>query len=344
MDDKSKDIKKALEAMSKSLGTSVVDYSQSTKLEAQSTGSISLDEALGIGGLPRGRVVELYGPESSGKTTIALSTAAQVQKAGGAVLFIDAENALGPAWAQKLGVDLDPLKFPIIQENCAELVFDTIEKAVDQNVFDLIIVDSVTSLCPRQEIEGTMDDQTIGLQARIISKGMRKLVNKVGHSRTIVIFVNQIREKVGVMFGNPETTSGGRALKFYSSIRMRVTKSSKEILGEDKSKVGHEIQVKIEKNKVAPPYREAHMTLLYNEGLDSIGEIFDVAMLKNVISRSGPTYTYKGQSWRGQEAVKSTIRSNEALRADLLDQIKLTPTSTSVAVVADEEQEPEEVL
>lgn len=338
-ENKDKEIKKILDTLSSDLGISIVNFDgNKMDIEVQPTGSISLDLALGVGGLPRGRIVELYGLESHGKSTIALMTAATVQKAGGIVLYIDAENSLGPKWAEKLGVDLNPLKFPIIQENCAEKIFDIVEKAVDTNRFDLIVVDSVTSLSPRQEIEGTMDQQTIGLQARVISKGLRKLVNKIGHSKTTVVFINQMREKIGVMFGDPMTTPGGKALKFYSSIRMRVSKSSKEILDDSKTKMGHEISIKVEKNKVAPPFREATLTLLYEKGIDRIGEIFDVSMAKGIISRSGPTYTFGAKKWRGQDEVKSEIRSNVSLANELLEAIKQAPlTSAPILEVVEDE-------
>lgn len=341
--DNNKEMKQTLEGLIKDLGVSVVDFGDTGKLkvEAQPTGSISLDLALGIGGLPRGRVIELYGLESHGKSTIALMAIATIQKANGAALYIDAENALGPEWAQKLGVNLDPMKCPMIQENCAEKVFDIVDKAIMSNKFDIIVIDSVTALSPLQEIEGTMEQQTIGLQARIISKGLRKLVGKIGRSRTTVIFINQMREKIGVMFGDPMTTPGGKALKFYSSVRMRVSKSSKEILDESKTKTGHEITVKIEKNKVAAPFKEATLTLLYEKGIDSIGEIFDVAVAKGLITRSGPTYRFKDQSWRGQEAVKESIRNTNTLRESLLEAIKQSPTVSTMptAPVASEDDE-----
>lgn len=335
--EKNREINKTLNGLIKDLGVSVASFGGTSKLkvEAQPTGSLTLDEALGIGGVPRGRIIELYGLESHGKSTIALMTAATIQRAGGVVLYIDAENAMGPDWAEKLGVDLDPLRFPLIQENCAETVFDIIEKAIDSNSFDMIVVDSVTSLSPKAEIEGNMDKQTIGLQARIISKGLRKLVGKIGRSKTTVVFINQMREKIGVMFGDPMTTPGGKALKFYSSVRMRVSKSSKEILDESKNKVGHEIYVKMEKNKVAAPYKEATLTLLYNKGIDSIGEIFDVACLKGLIVRNGPTYTFRDKKWKGQEAVKADIKANPTLALDLAECIRLTPTVQTAVTVGD---------
>lgn len=343
--EQNKEIKKTLDGLIKDLGVSVVNFDGGSKLqvEAQPTGSISLDLALGIGGLPRGRVVELYGLESHGKSTIALMAIATLQKAGGVALYIDAENAMGPEWAEKLGVDLDPMKCPMIQENCAEKVFDIVDKAVVSNKFDMIVVDSVTALSPLQEIEGTMEQQTIGLQARIISKGLRKLIGKIGRSRTTVVFINQMREKIGVMFGDPMTTPGGKALKFYSSVRMRVSKSSKEILDENKTKTGHEITVKLEKNKVGPPYTEATLTLLYEKGIDSIGEIFDVAMVKGVLTRFGPTYTYGEKKWKGQEAVKAEIRANQAFADELIEAIKKAPARVVAVGVAGEEDEPEEM-
>lgn len=323
-----------LDELSKSLGVDIVTYGNNKNkvhVEAQSTGSISVDSALGIGGLPKGRIVELYGPESSGKSTLALLTAAQVQKAGGKVLFIDAENSLGPEWARTLGVDIDNL--PIVQNNCAEKVFDTLEKALDSGKFGLIIVDSVTALSPQQELEGSMEDQTIGLQARIISKGLRKLVGKVARSKCVVIFINQLREKIGVMFGNPETTPGGRALKFYASVRMRVSRDGKEVLDPvTKEKTGHFIKVKVEKNKVAAPFREATLFLDYKDGIDPIVEVFDLAVSRNVISRSGPTYKFNEKSWKGQEAVKAALRQDSKLLEEVSQALRQAGSTPVVSV------------
>lgn len=320
----------------------IVNYGEKKKIEVKSTGSLSLDNAIGIGGIPRGRVIELYGPESGGKTSISLMIAAEVQKQGGKVFFLDAEHALDIGWAENsFGVNTDPFEFTHIQDNMLETGLDKVDTMVVSGLYDLIIVDSVTALSPRREIEGTMDQMTMGLQANKMSQFMRKMVSKIKKSNTTVIFINQLRDKIGVMFGNPETTPGGRALKFYSSVRMRVSKSGKEILDDGKNKIGHEITVRIEKNKVGPPYREATLTLLYSSGIDKIGDIFEVAVSRGVIVRSGPTYKFNDKSWRGQELVKQEIRSNANFSSELLEAIKKAPSTAPVPAVAKEESDPE---
>lgn len=333
------DMEKELDGLSKDLGVDIVSFgagSGKSQIEAQSTGSPTLDAALGVGGLPKGRIVELYGPEAGGKTSISLLTAAQVIKGGGKVLFIDAENALSPDWARKLGVDLDTL--PIVQENCAEKVFNVLEKALDSGKFNLIVIDSVTSLAPQKEIEGAMEDQTIGLQARIISKGLRKVVGKVAKSKCIVIFINQLREKIGILFGNPETTPGGRALKFYASIRLRVSRDGKVVTDKDsKEKTGFLTKVRVEKNKVAAPYREASLYLDFEHGLDRATEVFAVAVDKGVINRSGPTYTFQKHSWRGQDAVKDALRTDQSLYDELVAAISVSVNTVTAPAVSEVE-------
>lgn len=344
--EKNKEIKKIFEGLQKDHGASVVNYGKRPEVKVLSTGSLSLDGAIGIGGIPVGKVMELYGPESGGKTSISLMIAAEVQRQGGKVFFLDAENALDTNWAaSSFGVNIDPLEFSIVQENMLETGLDIVDRIVTSGLYALVIVDSVTALSPRREIEGTMDQMTMGLQANKMSQFMRKMVSKINKSGTAVIFINQLRDKIGVMFGSPETTPGGRALKFYSSVRMRVSKSGKEILDESKNKIGHEITVRIEKNKVGPPYKEATLTLLYSSGMDKIGEIFDVATAKGLITRSGPTYSFNGKSWRGQEAVKADIRASTALALELTEAIKAAPSTLTSTMVPDseDEKEPEEL-
>jgi recombination protein RecA len=339
---KDREIKKLFAELQKQSGTSVVNFGQPVKIDVQPTGSISLDTAIGIGGIPLGRIIELYGPESGGKTSISLMLAAETQKAGGRVFFFDAENALDLNWAEKaFGVNPDPLEFGILQENCAEVVFDSLEKVLDKGLHQLVIVDSVSALSPRREIEGTMEQKTMGLQAAVISQALRKLVSKVKRSGITVIFINQLREKIGIMFGNPETTPGGRALKFYSSVRMRVSKSGKEILDDSKNKLGHEIVVRIKKNKVGPPYREANLTLLYSSGIDKVGDIFEAALAKQIIVQNGSSYKFADKNWRGKESVKAEIKVNPALAEQLKDAIRQAPQNVVLPDSVEEEEEEE---
>jgi len=261
------------------------------------TGSISLDIALGIGGVPRGRIIEIYGPESSGKTTLSLHIAANAQKAGGAVAFVDAEHAMDPSYAKKIGVNIDELL--ISQPDSGEQALDIVETLVRSNAIDLIVVDSVAALVPRAEIEGEMGDHHVGRQARLMSQALRKLTPIMGKSNTVVIFINQIRMKIGVMFGNPETTSGGQALKFYSSVRIDVRRSAQIKSGEQV--VGNRVKVKVVKNKVAPPFQTAEFDIMYNEGISRAGDLLDTGVRLEVIKKSGNSYSFGEENSEPEE-------------------------------------------
>ncbi|KKP58770.1 MAG: recA protein [Candidatus Moranbacteria bacterium GW2011_GWF2_34_56] len=272
------------------------------------TGSISLDIALGIGGVPRGRIIEIYGPESSGKTTLSLHIAANAQKAGGAVAFVDAEHAMDPSYAKKIGVNIDELL--ISQPDSGEQALDIVETLVRSNAIDLIVVDSVAALVPRAEIEGEMGDHHVGRQARLMSQALRKLTPIMGKSNTVVIFINQIRMKIGVMFGNPETTSGGQALKFYSSVRIDVRRSAQIKSGEQV--VGNRVKVKVVKNKVAPPFQTAEFDIMYNEGISRAGDLLDTGVRLEVIKKSGNSYSFGEEKLgTGREKAKAYLKENQ---------------------------------
>lgn len=274
------------------------------------TGSISLDLALGIGGVPRGRVIEIYGPESSGKTTLSLHIAANAQKAGGAVAFVDAEHAMDPEYAKKIGVNINELL--ISQPDAGEQALDIVETLVRSNAVDLIVVDSVAALVPRAEIEGEMGDQHVGRQARLMSQALRKLTPIVSKSNTVVIFINQIRMKIGVMFGNPETTTGGQALKFYSSVRIEVRKSAQIKSGEQV--VGNRVKIKVVKNKVAPPFQTAEFDIMYNEGISRSGDLLDTGVKFEVIKKSGNSYAFGEEKLgTGREKAKAYLKENPKL-------------------------------
>jgi recombination protein RecA len=287
-----------------------------------STGSISFDAALGVGGVPRGRVIEIFGPESSGKTTITLQIIAEAQKAGGLAAFVDAEHALDPAYAKKLGVDTDNLL--ISQPDYGEQALEITEALVRSGAIDVLVVDSVAALVPKAELDGEMGDSHVGLQARLMSQALRKLTGTVSKSRTSLIFINQIREKIGVMFGNPETTTGGRALKFYSSVRVDIRRIA--AVKEGDVVVGSRTKVKIVKNKVAAPFREAEFDILYGEGISREGDVLDLAVTQNIVEKSGAWYSYDGERiGQGRENVRTFLKDNKdvfvkmdaALRAKL---------------------------
>jgi recombination protein RecA len=285
-----------------------------------STGSISFDAALGVGGVPRGRVIEIFGPESSGKTTITLQIVAEAQRAGGLAAFVDAEHALDPVYARKLGVDTDNLL--ISQPDYGEQALEITEALVRSGAIDVLVVDSVAALVPKAELDGEMGDSHVGLQARLMSQALRKLTGTVSKSRTCLIFINQIREKIGVMFGNPETTTGGRALKFYSSVRVDIRRIA--AVKEGEAVVGSRTKVKIVKNKVAAPFREAEFDILYGEGISREGDVLDLAVLHNIVEKSGAWYSYDGERiGQGRENVRTFLKDNKDVFAKLDAQVRL---------------------
>ena len=293
-----------------------------------STGAISFDAALGVGGVPRGRVVEIFGPESSGKTTIALQVIAEAQKAGGMAAFVDAEHALDPGYAKKLGVDVDNLL--VSQPDYGEQALEITEALVRSNSIDVLVVDSVAALVPKAELDGEMGDSHMGLQARLMSQALRKLTGTVAKSRTCLIFINQIREKIGVMFGNPETTTGGRALKFYSSVRIDIRRIA--AIKEGDVVTGSRTRVKVVKNKVAAPFREAEFDILYGEGISREGDLLDVAVNSNILEKSGSWFSYKGERiGQGRENARAFLKENKdtmaKLDAEVRKSLGLTPSA-----------------
>jgi recombination protein RecA len=279
-----------------------------------STSSIGIDAATGVGGFPRGRVVEIYGPESSGKTTLALHVVAEAQKAGGIAAYVDAEHALDAVYAEKLGVNIDDLL--VSQPDSGEQALEITESLVRSNAVDVLVVDSVAALTPRAELEGDMGDSLPGLQARLMSQALRKLTAVVGRSNTCLIFINQIREKIGVMFGSPETTTGGRALKFYSSLRVDIRRITQIKDGENI--IGNRTKVKIVKNKVAPPFKETEFDIIYGEGISTLGEIVDLGVEQKIVEKAGAWFSYKGERLgQGRENAKNTLRDNKELRAKI---------------------------
>lgn len=292
------------------------------KVEAISTGSIMLDNALGIGGLPKGRIIEIYGPESSGKTTIALSTIAQSQKEGGVCAFIDVEHALDPVYAKALGVDIDNLI--VSQPDTGEQALEIMDALVSSGAIDVIVLDSVAALVPRAEIEGDMGDSHIGLQARLMSQALRKLTGNIKKSNCVAFFINQLREKVGVMFGSPETTSGGRALKFYASVRMDIRKID-SIKGKEGEMVANKVRVKVVKNKVAPPFKQAEFDIAYGQGIDFVGELIDLGVQKDIVQKSGAWFSYGEQRLgQGRENVKVFLKDNKDIQDEIYEKIKAT--------------------
>ena len=288
-------------------------------IEAIPTGALSLDIALGIGGVPRGRIIEIYGPESSGKTTLALHIISEAQKMNGEVAFIDAEHALDPVYAKNLGVDIDSLI--VSQPDTGEQALEIAEALIRSGALDVIVVDSVAALVPKAEIDGDMGDSHIGLQARLMSQALRKLAGAVNKSKTVIIFINQLREKVGVMFGNPETTPGGRALKFYASVRLDIRKI--ETIKQDGEVVGNRARVKIVKNKVAPPFREAEFDIIYGKGISKEGNILDIAVSLDIIEKSGSWFSYNGNRLgQGRENVKQYLKENPEVMKEVETKIR----------------------
>ena len=285
------------------------------EVEAIPTGALSLDIALGIGGVPRGRIIEVFGPESSGKTTLALHIIAEAQKMGGEAAFIDAEHALDPVYAKKLGVDIDNLI--VSQPDTGEQALEITESLIRSGALDVIVVDSVAALVPKAEIDGDMGDSHMGLQARLMSQALRKLAGAINKSKTVLIFINQLREKIGVMFGNPETTTGGRALKFYASVRMDIRKT--EMMKQDGQVIGNRVRVKVIKNKVAPPFREAEFDVLYGKGISKVGNILDMAVNLDIVEKSGAWFSYNGQRIsQGRENAKRYLEEHP----DIMDEIE----------------------
>ncbi len=288
-------------------------------VETFPSGSLGLDLALGVGGIPKGRVVEIYGPESGGKTTVALHVVAEVQKMGGIAGFIDAEHALDPVYAKKIGVDIDNLY--ISQPDNGEQALEITETMVRSGAIDIVIVDSVAALVPKAEIEGDMGDSHVGLQARLMSQALRKLTGIIGKTSCTVIFINQLREKVGVMFGNPETTTGGRALKYYSSVRLEVRRG--EQIKKDGEAVGNRTRIKVVKNKVAPPFREAEVDIIYGEGISREGDILDLAANEDIVNKSGAWYAYNGNKiGQGRENAKIYLKENPEIMKEIEDKVR----------------------
>lgn len=291
----------------------------SVDVDAISSGSLSLDAALGIGGYPKGRIIEIYGPESSGKTTLALHAIAECQKAGGRAAFIDAENAIDPLYARNLGVDIDELI--LSQPDSGEQALDIVEVLVKSGAVDLIVVDSVAALVPQAELDGEMGDAQVGLQARMMSKAMRKLSGAMNRSDCTAIFINQLREKVGIMFGNPETTPGGRALKFYSSVRLDIRRSEQIKIGQDV--VGNKANIRVVKNKVAPPFKLVSVEIIYGKGVSFIGEVIDMGVEFDLIEKSGSWYSYQGERiGQGREAVRTFLEDNPKITEVIAEQIR----------------------
>ncbi|MGD7043752.1 recombinase RecA [Jeotgalibacillus proteolyticus] len=322
MSDRQAALDMALKQIEKQFGKgSIMKLGEKTdrNLSTVSSGSIALDAALGVGGYPRGRVIEIYGPESSGKTTVALHAIAEVQSKGGQAAFIDAEHALDPVYASKLGVNIDELL--LSQPDTGEQALEIAEALVRSGAVEIVVVDSVAALVPKAEIEGEMGDSHVGLQARLMSQALRKLSGAISKSNTIAIFINQIREKVGVMFGSPETTPGGRALKFYSSIRLDVRRA--ETLKQGNEMVGNKTRIKIVKNKVAPPFRIAEVDIMYGEGISREGEIVDLGSDVDIIQKSGSWYSYNGDRLgQGRENSKQFLKENPELRQEIMLKIR----------------------
>jgi len=316
-DAKMQALKIAIEQIEKQHGRGAImklDEGPIARMDFISTGSISLDAAIGIGGIPRGRVIEIFGPEASGKTTICLHLIAEAQKKNGIAAFIDTEHALDITYARKLGVDISNLM--LAQPEYGEQALEIVETLVRSGALDLVVIDSVAALTPRAEIEGEMGDPTMGVQARLMSQALRKLTSAISKSNTSVVFTNQLRQKIGVMFGNPETTTGGNALKFYASLRLDVRRI--EALKDGTSIIGNRVRVKVVKNKIAPPFREAHFDVLYNEGISRIGDLIDMAVDRDIIAKSGSWFSYDGNRiGQGREAVRKYLTENAPITAEI---------------------------
>ena len=328
--EKKKALESALGQIEKQFGKGSVmklgDF-KAMNVEAIPTGALSLDVALGIGGIPKGRIIEIFGPESSGKTTLALHMIAECQKLGGEAAFIDAEHALDPVYAKHLGVDIDDLI--VSQPDTGEQALEIVEALVRSGAIDIIVVDSVAALVPKAEIDGDMGDAHVGLQARLMSQALRKLAGVLNKSNTAIVFINQLREKVGIMFGNPETTPGGRALKFYSSVRVDIRKADAIKNGTDI--VGNKVKVKIVKNKVAPPFKSAVLEIIYGEGISYISELLDLCVDANIVKKAGAWFSYEGEKiGQGKEAAKAYIKANPEFKSMLEEKLKEFKTNKEV--------------
>lgn len=339
-DNKSKALAAALSQIDKQFGKGSImrmgDKDVVTDIESVSTGSLGLDIALGIGGLPRGRVVEIYGPESSGKTTLTLSVIAQMQKTGGTAAFIDAEHALDPQYAAKLGVNVPDLL--ISQPDTGEQALEIVDMLVRSGSVDIVVIDSVAALTPRAEIEGDMGDSHMGLQARLMSQALRKLTGNIKRTNTLVIFINQIRMKIGVMFGNPETTTGGNALKFYSSVRLDIRRIGAIKRGDEV--VGAETRVKIIKNKVAPPFKKAEFDILYGEGISLEGEMIELGVDLKIVEKSGSWYSYNGEKiGQGKDNSRQFLKENPAIAAEIDAKIRANSTVLLDDLIAPREED-----
>lgn len=320
-EEKQKAIKLAIEQIEKNHGKgSIMRLSDKNvvQVEAIPTGCLSLDAAIGIGGVPRGRITEIFGPESSGKTTVCLHIIAEAQKRGGIAAFIDTEHALDVNYAERLGVDLNNLL--LSQPEFGEQALEIVETLVRSNAIDVIVIDSVAALTPRAEIEGEMGDAQMGSQARLMSQAMRKLNAAIGKTKTTVIFTNQLRSKLGVIYGNPETTTGGNALKFYASVRIDIRR--KEVIKDGQEAVGSRVKVKIVKNKVAPPFKEVEFDILYNEGISKIGDLMDVAIEHGIINKSGSWFTFKDERVQGRDGLKKILTEKQDLMKELEDKVR----------------------
>ena len=344
-------INEAIKVIEKEYGKgAIMDISSENpiKVEAVSSGSLAIDSALGIGGYPKGRIVEVYGPESSGKTIIALHAIAEVQKTGGIAAFIDAENALDIEYAKALGVDFTPGKFFLSQPDSGEQALDIAEKLILSGAIDIIVIDSVAALVPKAEIDGVMGANHIGLQARLMSQALRKLTGQINKANTIALFINQLREKVGVMFGSPEVTTGGRALKFYSTVRIDVRKGE-AIKGADSEILGNRTKIKIVKNKVAPPFKIAEVDIMFGEGISKIGETLDFAVDLDIINKSGSWFSYNGERLgQGRENVKKVFEENEELYNEIYglvreEMMNKTGKKTDSVVENDEDDDIDEL-
>ncbi len=342
--EKEKLIRETVKQIEKDFGKGIIQKlgnSDIKPIPVLPTGSLLLDIALGVGGYPKGRIVEIFGPEMGGKTMLSLAAIGEAQKKGLTVAFVDAEYAFDPGWAKMLGVDVSNLH--VVQPDYGEQALKVVERLV-QGGFDLVVIDSVTALVPKKEAEGEIGDTHIGLQARMMSQALRMLCKTISKMETVVIFINQIRMKIGILYGNPETTPGGKALRFYSSVRLRVSKSSQGAIKDRGIIVGHRVKIRVAKNKVAPPFKIAEFDLLYNSGIDTTGELFDAALSKGIIHQAASSYVFEDCKWKGAARVREAIKGDEKLREQLIKSIRekgtaVTPLKDTQVVVGDDDDE-----